>query len=299
MEFRQIRYFLEIHEAGTFQRAASKLGLTQPALSRQIFLLEKELGSLVFERGPRQIRLTHDGEILLAYAMRMKDLWEELKTGMKEPGKELSGEFSISAGGTVSAWILPEILKKIKKDHPELVLSVREGDSLETKEAILLNEVDLGILTGPVNEPGLISREFLSDRIVPVAPKSHPVFQRKKQTLKDIKEESFVFFHPASAIRKAVEKKIRSLGKEFRPRIGMELRSVESVIKSIEAGLGLGFLSEYSLSSKLRMIPIQELIVERKFFLCHKKSIRPGLSKLAEELVHESRERFGSFIDQR
>ncbi|RHX85497.1 LysR family transcriptional regulator [Leptospira stimsonii] len=297
MEFRQIRYFLEIRDAGTFQKAASKLGLTQPALSRQIFLLEKELGSLVFERGPRQIRLTHEGEIFLTYAVRMKELWDELRSGMKEPGKELSGEFSISAGGTVSAWILPEILKKIKKDHPDLVLSVREGDSLETKEAILLNEVDLGILTGPVDEHGLISREFLSDRIVPVAPKNHPIFQKKKQTLKDIKEESFVFFHPASAIRKAVEKKIRSLGKEFRPKIGMELRSVESVIKSVEAGLGIGFLSEYSLSSKLRMIPIQELIAERKFFLCHKKSIRPGLSQLAEELVRESRERFGSLIE--
>ncbi|AOP32986.1 LysR family transcriptional regulator [Leptospira tipperaryensis] len=296
MEFRQIRYFLEIRDAGTFQKAASKLGLTQPALSRQIFLLEKELGSLVFERGPRQIRLTHEGEIFLGYALKMRELWEELKSGMKEPGKELSGEFSISAGGTVSAWILPEILKKIKKEHPDLILSVREGDSLETKEAILLNEVDLGILTGPVNEPGLISREFLSDRIVPVALKTHPIFQKKKQSLKDIKEESFVFFHPASAIRKAVEKKIRSLGKEFRPKIGMELRSVESVIKSIEAGLGIGFLSEYSLSAKLRMIPISELIAERKFFLSHKKSIRPGLSKLAEELVREARSLFNPSV---
>ncbi|MBM9577809.1 LysR family transcriptional regulator [Leptospira sp. 201903070] len=296
MEFRQIRYFLEIRDAGTFQKAASKLGLTQPALSRQIFLLEKELGSLVFERGPRQIRLTHEGEIFLGYALKMRELWEELKSGMKEPGKELSGEFSISAGGTVSAWILPEILKKIRKEHPDLILSVREGDSLETKEAILLNEVDLGILTGPVNEPGLISREFLTDRIVPVALKTHPIFQKKKQSLKDIKEESFVFFHPASAIRRAVEKRIRSLGKEFRPKIGMELRSVESVIKSVEAGLGIGFLSEYSLSPKLRMISIPELIAERSFFLCHKKSVRPGLSKLAEELVHEARSRFDSFV---
>ncbi|PJZ57515.1 LysR family transcriptional regulator [Leptospira barantonii] len=289
MEFRQIRYFLEIRDAGTFQKAAGKLGLTQPALSRQIFLLEKELGTLLFERGPRQVRLTHEGEVFLSYAIRMKELWEELRSGMKEPGRELSGEFSISAGGTVSAWILPQILKKIRKDHPDLVLSVREGDSLETKESILLNEVDLGILTGPVNEPGLVSREFLSDRIVPVAPKTDPIFQKKKQTLKDIKEESFVFFHPASAIRKAVEKRIRSLGKEFRPKIGMELRSVESVIKSVEADLGIGFLSEYSLTPKLKVIPIPELIVERKFFLCHKKTIRPGLSKLADAIIQESK----------
>ncbi|EMY79251.1 LysR substrate-binding domain protein [Leptospira weilii serovar Ranarum str. ICFT] len=295
MEFRQIRYFLEIRDAGTFQKAAGKLGLTQPALSRQIFLLEKELGATLFERGPRQIRLTYEGEIFSSYAIRMRELWEELKSGMKEPGNELSGEFSISAGGTVSAWILPEILKKIRKDHSDLVLSVREGDSLETKEAILLNEVDLGILTGPVNEPGLISREFLSDKIVPVASKAHKIFQKKKPTLKVIQEEPFVFFHSASAIRKAVEKKIRSLRKTFRPKIAMELRSVESVIKSIEADLGIGFLSEYSLTSKLKVIPIPELFVERKFYLCHKKTIRPSLSKLAETLVRETKSRFDSY----
>ncbi|MCG6166834.1 LysR family transcriptional regulator [Leptospira sanjuanensis] len=292
MEFRQIRYFLEIRDAGTFQRAAGKLGLTQPALSRQIFLLEKELGVSLLERGPRQIRLTHDGEVFFSYAQRMRELWEELKSAMKEPGKELSGEFSLSAGGTVSAWILPAILKKIRKDHPDLVLSVREGDSLETKESILLNEVDLGILTGPADEPGLISREFLSDRIVPVALKTHPIFQKKKPILKDIKDESFVFFHPASAIRKAVEKKIRSFGKEFKPKIAMELRSVESVIKSIESDLGIGFLSSYSLNSKLKVIPIPELYVERRFYLCHKKTIRPGLSKLADALIAEAKTRF-------
>ncbi|TGK32376.1 LysR family transcriptional regulator [Leptospira gomenensis] len=285
MEFRQIRYFLEIRDAGTFQKAAVRLGLTQPALSRQIFLLEKELGAVVFERGSRQVRLTHEGEVLSQYAVRLRELWEELKTGLKDSGRELSGEFSISAGGTVSAWILPEILKKIRKDHPDLILSVREGDSLETKESILLNEVDLGILTGTANEPGLVSREFLSDRIVPVAPRNHSIFRKKKISIRDLKEEAFVFFHPASAIRKAVEKKIRTYGKEFRPKIGMELRSVESVIKSIEAGLGIGFLSEYSLTTKLRTIPISELFVERKFYLCHKRTIRPGLSKLTDELI--------------
>lgn len=180
MEFRQIRYFLEIVKIGTFQRAAEGLGLTQPALSRQMALLEREIGKPLMERGPREISLTHEGEIFLGYADKMNTLWEELKDGMKEPGKELSGTFSISAGGTVSAWILPKILKKIMIDNPGLVLSVREGDAQETKEALLRGEADLGILTGPVAEPGLVEREFLSDRIVAVAAKEHEIFKRKK-----------------------------------------------------------------------------------------------------------------------
>ncbi|TGJ98484.1 LysR family transcriptional regulator [Leptospira langatensis] len=288
MEFRQIRYFLEISEAGTFQRAASRLGLTQPALSRQISLLETELGVRVLERGGKGVRLTHEGEIFYQYSQQMKELWDRMQEDLSGD-KELKGHYSISAGGTVSAWILPPILKEILQKRPKLSLSVREGDAQETKDAVLKGEADLGILTGPISEPGLTSLEFLSDRIFPVASKDHPIFSKKKIRAEDLFKESFVLFHPASALRKAVEKKIKSFAKEIRPKIGMELRSVESVIRSLEEGLGIGFLSEYSITPKLRKIQLEDWITERKFYLCYKKKIRSGVSLLAEEIYSYGR----------
>ncbi|PKA24857.1 LysR family transcriptional regulator [Leptospira sp. mixed culture ATI2-C-A1] len=284
MEFRQIIYFLEIADSGTFQKAASRLGLTQPALSRQIFLLEKELGVTVLERGGRSVRLTHEGERFFQYSVRMKELWEEIQNGFSNE-KELKGNYSISAGGTVSAWILPQILKEILKKRPGLSLSVREGDATETKNAVLKGEADLGILTGPITEPSLNVLEFLSDQIFPCAAKDHPIFLKKKIKIEDLKKQSFVFFHPGSALRKAVEKKIKSFSKDFSSNIAMELRSVESVIKSLEAGLGIGFLSEYSISSKLKKINFEDWYAERKFYLCYRKKSGPGLAYLAEEIL--------------
>lgn len=287
MEFRQIIYFLEISESGTFQKAASQLGLTQPALSRQIFLLEKELGVTVLERGGRSVRLTHEGERFYQYSIRMKELWEEIQDGFSKDN-ELKGNFSISAGGTVSAWILPQILKDILNNRPGLSLSVREGDAKETKDAVLKGEVDLGILTGPISEPSLNVLEFLSDRIFPVAAKDHPIFLKKKIRIEDLKKQSFVFFHPGSAVRKAMEKKIKNFSKEFGSKIAMELRSVESVIKSLEAGLGIGFLSEYSISSKLGKIKFEDWNVERKFYLCYRKKSGPALALLAEDILRSA-----------
>ncbi|MGE8723027.1 LysR family transcriptional regulator [Leptospira terpstrae] len=287
MEFRQIVYFLAISESGTFQKAASQLGLTQPALSRQIFLLEKELGVTVLERGGRSVRLTHEGERFYQYSIRMKELWEEIQNGFSKDN-ELKGNFSISAGGTVSAWVLPQILKEILKKRPGLSLSVREGDAKETKDAVLKGEVDLGILTGPISEPSLNVLEFLSDRIFPVAAKDHPIFLKKKIRIDDLKKQTFVFFHPGSALRKAVEKKIKSFSKEFGSNIAMELRSVESVIKSLEAGLGIGFLSEYSISPKLKKIKFEDWNTERKFYLCYRKKSGPALALLAEEILRSA-----------
>lgn len=287
MEFRQIIYFLEISESGTFQKAAMRLGLTQPALSKQIFLLEKELGVTVLERGGRSVRLTQEGERFFQYSVRMKELWEEIRNGFSKEN-ELKGNFSISAGGTVSAWILPQILKEILKKRSGLSLSVREGDAKETKDAVLKGEVDLGILTGPISEPSLNVMEFLSDQIFPVAAKDHPIFLKKKISIEDLKKQYFVFFHPGSALRKAVEKKIKSFSKEFGPKIAMELRSVESVVKSLEAGLGIGFLSEYSISSKLKKIKFEDWNAERKFYLCYRKKSGPGLAMLAEEILRSA-----------
>ncbi|EIE00400.1 LysR family transcriptional regulator [Leptospira licerasiae] len=289
MEFRQIVYFLEISESGTFQKAASRLGLTQPALSRQIYLLEKELGVSVLERGGRSVRLTHEGERFYQYSIRMKELWEEIQDGFSKEN-ELKGNYSISAGGTVSAWILPQILKEILKKRPGLSLSVREGDAGETRDAVLKGEVDLGILTGPIYESSLNVLEFLSDRIFPVAAKDHPIFLKKKIRIEDLKKQSFVLFHPGSALRKAVEKRIKSFSKEFGPKIAMELRSVESVIKSLEAGLGIGFLSEYSIGPKLKKIKFDEWNTERKFYLCYRKKSGPGLALLAEEILRSAME---------
>lgn len=284
MEFRQVIYFLEISNSGTFQKAATRLRLTQPALSKQIFLLEKELGVTLLERGGRSVRLTHEGERFYQYSIRMKELWEEIQNGFSKEN-ELKGNFSISAGGTVSAWILPQILKKILKKRQGLSLSVREGDASETKDAVMKGDVDLGILTGPIAEPSLNVLEFLSDRIYPVAAKDHPIFLKKKIRIEDLKKQSFVFFHPGSALRKAVEKKIKTFTKEFGPNIAMELRSVESVIKSLEAGLGIGFLSVYSINSKLKKIKFEDWNVERKFYLCYRKKSGPGLALLAEEIL--------------
>ncbi|MCR9144913.1 MAG: LysR family transcriptional regulator [bacterium] len=284
MEFRQLRYFLEIHRAGSFVRAAAGMGLTQPALSRQISLLEREVGQSLLERGGREIRLTPAGEIFLGYAQRINELWQEVQDSLKHPDRELSGEYSLSAGGTVAAYVLPDVLKKVRKKYPHLVFRVSEGDAQETREALLRGDVDLGFLTGEVSESALVQKPYLTDRIIPVASKQHAIFKKNKPALKDLEGEDFVYFHPASAVRRVVEKKLRSLKLKFTPSIVMELRSLQGVIRSIEAGLGIGFVSEFCLTNKLRVLPFPELFAERKFYFSYRRHHRPGLNLLIEEL---------------
>ena len=288
MEFRQIRYFLEINKNGSFVRAASALGLTQPALSRQIGLLEREIGKELFERGARQIRLTTAGELFLEKALKLNDLWKETLASLNENTELPSGEYSISSGGTVAAFILPGIIRKIRKKYPQVSFRVREGDAHENREAVIGGEVDLGILTGPIKDRELSRHFFLTDQIVPVVSRDHHLLKTegdknvKRIDTGVLREEDFVLFHTTSAIRQVMEKKLRGLRPVFKPRAAMEMRSVESVIRSLEAGLGVGFLSRFALTPKLRALEIEELTAERKFYFCYRRN-RPGLDRLIEE----------------
>ena len=285
MEFRQIRYFIEIYKKKSFGNAASGLGLTQPALSRQIALLERELGLTLFDRSARTIRLTASGEKFLRIALGIHDLWKEGVQELHRQNREteLKGEYSISSGGTVAAFLLPSALLKIREKFPELTLKVVEGDAATTLRSLLDGEADIGILTGPVKDKRISHKHFMTDTIVPAVAISHPLSLKKNPTVSDIIHEDFVLFHPASAIRQVMEKKYRSLKPAFQPNVAMELRSIESVIRSIEAGLGIGFISRFAVTPKIKILNIPELTAERNFYFCYRNSAR-GIEILIEAI---------------
>lgn len=278
MEIKQVNTFLEICRQGSFQEASIHLALTQPALSRQIFLLEQELGVTLFDRSSRKIRLTPAGHLFREKAGKLKRVWKEtLESFTEQEGP--SGEYRISSGGTIAAWILPTILLEIRKKFPDIRFRIYEGDTNQTRQSVTFGDVDLAILSGPVHDPRLTSSFFLRDRIVPVVRKAYPGL-RGKLLPQDLKNEDFVLFHSASDIRRAMEIRFQATG--LHPDPVMEVRSLGSVIRSVEAGLGVGFLSDLSLSPKLRILDIPELTARRDFYFCTRPDPGKGLLFIIE-----------------
>lgn len=293
MEFRQIRYFLEIVHRGSFVSAASGLGLTQPALSRQISLLERELGVELLDRQGREIRITAAGEQFRERAIELQELWKATRESVRTEDEPLSGEYSISTGGTIAAFLLPTLLKKIKETHPELTFRIYEGDARQTRESLLNGETDLGIITRELETRDLISRPFFTDTLVPVVGLDHPLASRRKMKLSDLREFDFVLFHAGSSIRQTMNRTLRSIDSTFIPRASMELRSLESVLKCVQAGLGVGYVSSLCISdSNLRVLPIPELVSKREFHFHYRSKQRKGLVKfinIIEELTKSTK----------
>ncbi len=262
------------------------MNLTQPALSRQISLLERELSAQLFERQNKGIRLTIQGETFLEYASPLMDQMKAALESLNESDDSLRGEYSISTGGTVAAFVLPGTLHAIRNNNPDLRFRIYEGDSLQTTDALLHGEVDLGIIPGDIPGADLVSRPFFTDTLIPVVSETHPLAKKRNLSMEDLAGYEFVSFHKNSSIYQAMEKVIHKNFSGFTYTTAMELRSLESILRSVEAGLGIGFVSRLCLqSTKLKALKIPGFEARRDFHFFYRSSKRKGLNTLID-LLH-------------
>lgn len=151
MEIRVLRYFLTVAREGNITRAAKLLHLTQPTLSRQLMLLEEELGTALFLRGKRHIDLTESGMLLRRRAQEIIELADKTEQEFLEQNHLVGGVVSIGSGKSTASSALPSIIKQFSLDYPEVTYQLYSGNADDIKERIDKGLLDIGILIEPVN----------------------------------------------------------------------------------------------------------------------------------------------------
>lgn len=142
---RQLRAFVAVATAGHFGRAAQTLGLAQPTLSKEIKLLERALGALLFVRGPGGAQLTGDGTALLSHAQRVLDAVDDLRATASRHRRERTGTLRVAATPSVVNRLLPRTLRLLEHAHPELAIEVVEVDTGGVPAAIAGDRADVGL----------------------------------------------------------------------------------------------------------------------------------------------------------
>jgi len=288
MELRQIKYFQEICLSGSVTQAAKNLSLTQPALTQQIQLLERELGVDLFARSNRGIQLTAAGEIFAARAheimQKIHDLADAVKPAERVP------QVTFASGETLATHFVPHLVVALRERFPGMRIRVVESDLTEIQSALKNDSVDFALSPEPIGDANYINRYLLEDRIIAVVAASDALAQKKNIEWLDLVEHDWVLFDKGSAIRKFGDRAFYELSKRFQPRIAMELRSLSGVVSCIEAGLGIGFISELSLTNKLARLSLSALERKRKFYLTHKKN-RTALKAVSDVILSLAAER--------
>ncbi|SDC26813.1 DNA-binding transcriptional regulator, LysR family [Mycolicibacterium neoaurum] len=192
--------FIAVAEELHFGRAAERLHMTQPPLSRQIQQLEAELGVQLIDRTTRTVTLTPAGVAFLPDARRILQLAESAALTVKRvPAGDL-GTVVVGFTAASAHAVLPRLLDRTREKLPDVKLELREMVSSVQLEALMSGDIDLGMARPPLKRPGIVSRPLLHEQLVAALPAGHPlVGQARQLTLNDLDGEDVVMYSPVEA----------------------------------------------------------------------------------------------------
>jgi len=197
MELRHLRYFVAVGEEQHFGRAAARLHVAQPPLSRQIQDLERELGFLLFDRLPRGVRLTAAGKLFLNDARRILQDVDEAKRRAERIALGKAGTLRIGIATAVS-WhgLVVNAFREFRRRQPDVELVLHHLVSVHQVEAVLSDRLDVGFAAAVTPwHKELEHRQFALDRMVLAVPKGHPLTKRERIRLRDLRSMPFIWFH--------------------------------------------------------------------------------------------------------
>ncbi len=275
-----LRVFLGILENGSLSAAGRELGITQPAVSNHLHVLEQRFGVTLLTRG-RCLKTTPAGECLAGYARRMLEELEALEEEMSRHSAPC-GRLLVGASSTPGEVLLPRLAVRYSSEHPEVALDVHIADTAETLRALLARKVEVAVVGREVDEPRVAATVIDQDELVAVVAASRFSAVSEVEPA-DLMEHPFVMRERGSATREVVEDRLAAAG--FEPNVAMELGSNAAVAGAVAAGAGIGVLPERSLvgQNRLRRLPVRGLAFPRPFVMLVERSRR--LSPAAEAFM--------------
>lgn len=250
MDLRQLEMFLAIVDSGSFTAAGDKLYVSQSAVSRQIALLEEELGGKLFKRVHRKIFLTPVGEVLLRHARKVYHDLREASVEVSEILELRRGSLRVGGGMSVCSYLFPPLLKYYRSLHPQIEISIAVGTNEEILRQLRSNQVDLALLSLPYEDPDLSIIPAVEEEMVLVMERNHPLSRKRKITARDLEPYPFINFEPGSNTRKVIELFFEE--EKVSVRSSMEIENVEIIKRFVEIGLGLA------------IIPLQTILIDRR-----------------------------------
>ncbi len=275
MDIRNLRYFLAVAEEMNFNRAARRLNISQPPLSRQIKLLEGELGVSLLERKGKRFRLTKAGEYLRQEATRVVETVEALERRVRIIGDGESRRVKIGYVGSIMFSILPDLLAYLKREMPDLSIDIEELGTEQQAEAILSGKIDLGFLRSWAALDG-VQFEPLGEESLSIIYPTSLLEERAELGLSSFSEHAFVSLSQSSSpgLGERIREACSRAG--FKPCVAYECGDFSSILKLVGAGLGWSIIPTFAFQriamDGVRLINLPDKVM---FGLSYRSDVMP------------------------
>ena len=244
MKLQQLRYIVEIQRQGlNVSEAAEALYTSQPGISKQVKLLEEELGVTIFERsGKRFSGLTEPGKAVLAIAERILREAENLKRASSEFASGATGHLVLAATHTQARYALPVVVRDFVARHPTIKLEMHQGSPTQIAEWVVAGEADIGIATEALDQyPQLITLPVRQWSHCVIAPEGHPVLASLPLALDELARWPLITYDTAFTGRSRINRAFERIGAA--PNVTLSALDSDVIKTYVSLGLGLGIIS--------------------------------------------------------
>jgi DNA-binding transcriptional LysR family regulator len=243
IDLRRLRYFVAVAETLHFGKAAARLHISQPPLSRQIQQLEQEIGALLLRRSKRHVELTDAGAHLLVDARRTLIDADQIGERTRRAALGAIGQLTLGFISAVDYSILPGVLRAFREGYPGVTLDLRELTSDIQLRDLRALRIDAGMLLAPVVDASLKTLPLLREPLVAALPATDPLARRgRRVSLDALATRPFILFPRSNApgLHDMIVDFCRSAG--FAPRVAQEAIQMQTIISLVSAGLGVALV---------------------------------------------------------
>lgn len=242
MELRHLRYFVTVAEEGNITRAAEKLHIAQPPLSRQIQQLEDELGVQLLERGARPLKLTEAGQFFYAHALQLLSQTRELEAMTRRIGI-IDRKMSIGFVGSTLYGMLPKVIRRFRAEHDTIELTLHEMTSMEQIAALKEGKIDVGFGRIRHEDPNVRRIVLREERLIAAIPAGHPLSaERPALSLHELAGETLIVFPKAPRPSFADQVLAAFHDRGLEPRKVYEARELQIAVGLVAAGEGVAIV---------------------------------------------------------
>ena len=278
MNRNHLALFRAVAEAGGFSRAADVVHVSQPAISMQVAELEDALGTPLFDRLPRGVRLTDAGTVLLGYAQRIAALEAEAERAMRELRGLERGRLAVGASKTIGGYLLPTVLGEFRRRHPGVELQLVIDNTAAIKTRLVDGTVDLGLIEGALPQDEEIrAKVFHEDELIVIAPPGHPLAgnapgrrRPRAVTGRQLCAQPLILREPGSGTRETLLRALTAVEAEPRE-VALTISNTEAIKRAVIAGLGLAVVSRLCVTMELAAgalaeVPTRDLKLRRSWY---------------------------------
>ena len=283
LDFR-LSVFYTVAKRLSFTKAAAELFVTQPAVTKHVQELENQFGTALFDRRGNQVSLTTAGSLLLRHAETIMATYRQLEFDMNALKGEPGGTLRLGASSTVAQYVIPPVLARYHEQSADVSISLLSGNTEQIEQALLNNDIDLGLVEGRTHHSDIRYTSFVKDELVLICRPDHPLAGRDEITLNELRTVPIVLRERGSGSLEVVEHALRKAGLRLTDlTVEMQLGSTESIKSYLSSSRCMAFISVFAVQNELRVgtlnvLDVQGLSIQRDFYSIQLQGVSEGLA---------------------